>query len=55
MIWDLKETNPFDGPGGNGWFEPTGPEVLPGSYEVRVRVGEESFFRILEVLPDPRV
>lgn len=55
VVWDLRETSPFRGQAGGGRFRPTGLEVLPGTYEIRVRVaGSESSNR-LEVLPDPRV
>jgi hypothetical protein len=35
-------------------FRPQGPEVLPGRYTVRVRVGDEVQAQTVEVLPDPR-
>jgi len=55
VVWDLRETNPFPVQAGGGRFGPTGLEVLPGTFEIRVRVpGAESSNR-LEVLPDPRV
>jgi hypothetical protein len=34
--------------------EPSGPEVLPGSYAVRVTVGEHTAEGTVRVLPDPR-
>jgi hypothetical protein len=53
--WDLRETSPLSDQAGGGRFRPTGLEVLPGTYEIRVGVaGVESSNR-LEVLPDPRV
>ncbi len=33
----------------------TGPLVLPGTYTVRLTVGEETYTTPVEVLPDPRV
>jgi hypothetical protein len=54
VVWDLKEDNPFPQSGG-GWFQPTGPEVLPGTYDVRVRVGAAEASTTVEVRADPRV
>ena len=53
--WDLREESPFEEEGGGGWFQPTGPEVLPGSYEIRIRLGPADATAKLDVRPDPRV
>ena len=54
MTWNLQENAP-EGATGGGRFGPRGPEVLPGTFTVRVRAGEASSERLLTVLPDPRV
>ena len=36
-------------------FRPRGPEVLPGSYTVKIKMGSHEAQRVVEVLPDPRV
>jgi photosystem II stability/assembly factor-like uncharacterized protein len=38
-----------------GGFTPMGPEVLPGKYTVRLRLGRQQAEQTVEVLPDPRV
>jgi hypothetical protein len=53
--WDLREDNPFQGQAGGGWFSPSGPEVLPGEYTVRIRLGEAEATGTVDVRPDPRV
>jgi cytochrome c556 len=60
--WDLRvdlpggEAEPSGEGGGGGFFrQPQGPEVVPGSYMVRVTVGEQSSEQSLTVRPDPRV
>jgi hypothetical protein len=55
VSWDLRETNPYGESAGGSFFGPTGLEVLPGSYEVRIRAGGSESTGRLEVLPDPRV
>jgi photosystem II stability/assembly factor-like uncharacterized protein len=55
VIWDLRETNPFDDQSSGGRFQLTGPEVLPGTFGIRVRVADAEASGQLEVLPDPRV
>jgi hypothetical protein len=36
-------------------FTPQGPEVLPGKYTVRIKMGKEEVTQTVEVYPDPRV
>ncbi|NNM04910.1 MAG: hypothetical protein HKO65_07380 [Gemmatimonadetes bacterium] len=55
VVWDLRETNPFGEERSGGRFQPTGPEVLPGTYEVVLRSGGAESSSRVEVLPDPRV
>jgi len=56
VVWDLTEAGPLPGGGGGGAGpEAQGLEVLPGPFEVRVRLGEVESTGTLEVLPDPRV
>ena len=39
----------------NEEFAPQGPEVLPGKYTVRIKMGKQEVSETVEVLPDPRV
>jgi photosystem II stability/assembly factor-like uncharacterized protein len=58
IAWDLREDLPEEdgGEGGGGRrFRMQGPEVLPGTYAVRVRVEGEESVSELEVRADPRV
>jgi hypothetical protein len=55
VIWNLREENPIERQAGTGRSGPEGLEVLPGTYEVRVRVGGNEASNRLAVLPDPRV
>ncbi len=58
VAWDLREDAPADGGqggGGGGRFRARAPEVLPGTYTVRVTVEGSSSERPVAVLPDPRV
>jgi hypothetical protein len=57
--WDLRADLPgadedTAGGGGGPFGSPRGPEVVPGSYTVRVELGGESSEARLELLPDPR-
>ncbi len=55
--WNLRRDN-FKRPQSGGevsFFEPRGPEVLPGTYTVTVRFGEHRAEGSVEVLADPRV
>jgi len=36
------------------FFTPQGPEVLPGIYTAKIKLGKDSVVQKLEVLPDPR-
>ncbi len=56
VSWDLREDAPGAAGGGStGRGGARAPEVLPGSYVVRITVGGVSAERPLSVLADPRV
>jgi photosystem II stability/assembly factor-like uncharacterized protein len=58
VTWDLREDAPTGGDQGDqgrGRFGARAPEVLPGTYAVRVTVAGSSSERPVAVLPDPRV
>jgi photosystem II stability/assembly factor-like uncharacterized protein len=57
LTWDLREETPEmpELAGGGRRFRVSGPEVLPGSYLIRISAGGASSNGDLEVLPDPRV
>ena len=52
FTWDLR----MDSPAGNGGrYGPSGPRVLPGTYRLRVSLGEEVSEATLDVRSDPRM
>jgi hypothetical protein len=51
-VWDLRHEAPL-GPGGRPLSRTRGRFVLPGSYLVRLRVGEQDYTRPLTVRMDP--
>src|SRR5205085_9014004 len=54
-VWDLRPTTPAEGRGaGGGAFGRRASAVLPGTYTVRLTVGDKSTTQALRVLPDPR-
>ena len=54
IVWGLERRG-FPRPGAaEDAPEPAGPEVLPGTYAVRVRVGDEVAEGMIEVRQDPR-
>ena len=58
VVWDLRHEPPFEPEGaqrGGGLFggAPRGPFVLPGSYTVRLRMGDAAVERTVEVNADP--
>jgi hypothetical protein len=54
VIWDLRhEAPPSDS--GSSWRTPKGRFVLPGTYQVRLTVGQEVHTRSLSVRPDPAI
>jgi hypothetical protein len=60
FVWDLRRPGATRVPGDVTTeliFDSAllGPAVVPGTYQVQLRVGEETFTQSLEVLPDPRL
>ena len=60
FVWDLRKPGATRVPGDVTTeliFDSAllGPAVVPGSYRVQLRVGEETYVQPLEVLPDPRL
>ena len=60
VTWDLRYPSPAPARGGDGEDEgvfsgPRGPFVLPGKYDVRMRVGGAEQRQTVEVVPDPQV
>jgi hypothetical protein len=54
--WDLRRDSFRRAPGEKpSWFEPRGPEVLPGLYRVTVRHGDHQAEGEVRVLADPRL
>ena len=55
FIWDMRgaEARKVKGDTSMTFFL-NGPTVLPGRYQVRLHVGEESWTQPIEILPDPR-
>ena len=56
FVWDLRGQMPITIPKAiydNG--KPTGPLVLPGTYQVRLTVGGKSYTAPIEIKMDPRV
>lgn len=51
LVWDLT----YAGPDFGGRFAPSGPRAVPGTYSVRMTVGDESQTRSFEVRKDPRL
>ncbi|MDR9418586.1 WD40/YVTN/BNR-like repeat-containing protein [Gracilimonas sp.] len=56
FTWDLRyPSNTIPAEDGQNFFGATGPMAVPGSYQVRLTVGEDSETRDLELKIDPRV
>lgn len=57
LSWDLREQTPEPPQGAvqSQRFRLQGPEVLPGRYMARIRLGEATSGATVEVRPDPRV
>jgi photosystem II stability/assembly factor-like uncharacterized protein len=53
FVWDLRGRGVGGVPGTLSGPIP-GPRVVPGSYQVRLKLGAETRTRPLEILPDPR-
>lgn len=56
FVWDFRLPNATKiATKGGDQPDRTGPRVPPGSYQVRLLIGERSFTESFEILPDPRV
>jgi photosystem II stability/assembly factor-like uncharacterized protein len=55
FVWDLRYAGPRVTAGSGARSGPLGPPAPPGSYQVRLKVGEWSATRPLQVRLDPRV
>jgi hypothetical protein len=60
VVWDLRIEPPYEREGnqggGGGFFgAPRGPRVLPGTYTIRLEVGETTAEKSVDVRLDPRV
>jgi photosystem II stability/assembly factor-like uncharacterized protein len=55
FVWNLRLSDAFLVEGTVLWGDPSGPRVPPGTYRVRLSVGEWSDTRAFEVLADPRL
>ncbi|MYF28515.1 MAG: hypothetical protein F4169_06575 [Gammaproteobacteria bacterium] len=55
FVWDLRHPGAIRVRGSKtGWEADRGPLVLPGAYQVRLRVGDRTFAESFEVVNDPR-
>jgi len=54
-VWDLRLADAYLVPGTVVWGRAAGPRVPPGTYRVRLSVGDWSETRSFEVLRDPRL
>jgi len=56
FVWDMRSEAPSRVPGAVSWGgRPTGPLVVPGTYQVKLGVGGKSFTASAEIQKDPRV
>ena len=57
FTWDMRHepAKTIEGQELDPWEKPLGPTVLPGSYTIQVKVGEQTFTQPLEVLKDERI
>jgi photosystem II stability/assembly factor-like uncharacterized protein len=56
FVWDLRHAPAHKVPGDKSTEEMLdGPQVPPGSYQIVLRVGEDTHTAALEVRPDPRI
>ena len=55
FVWDLRHPGAMRLRGNKtGWEADRGPLVLPGAYQVRLRVGDRTFTESFDVVNDPR-
>lgn len=56
IVWNMRYPDAAELPGAVFWFGSSyGPTAVPGVYQVRLRVGEQSMTESFEILKDPRV
>ena len=56
FVWNLRYPDAHDFPGMILWAGSTsGPRAVPGSYQVRLTVGDQSFTKAFELVNDPRI
>jgi photosystem II stability/assembly factor-like uncharacterized protein len=57
LVWDLRRDSFKEPPRGEvpSFFQPRGPEVVPGTYTVTVKYGDAEASGQVEVLGDPRM
>ncbi len=56
FVWDMRYPDATKVPGAIMWGGTTqGPAVVPGTYQVRLRVGEKNLTHAFEIKKDPRV
>jgi len=57
FIWDMRHSGAMalEAEDLNVWQREVGPLVLPGTYTVRVRMGEHEMTRQVEIVRDPRI
>jgi photosystem II stability/assembly factor-like uncharacterized protein len=56
FVWDMRSEDPARVPGAVSWGgRPTGPLVVPGTYQVKLTVGGKSYTASAEIQKDPRV
>ncbi len=54
IAWDLTRDG-FESPTSTGTSTGSGPEVLPGSYTLRMKYGDAEATTTVEIVPDPRI
>jgi len=56
FVWNMRSEAPATVPGAVSWGgRPTGPLVVPGTYQVKLTVGGKSYTASAEIQKDPRV
>ncbi|HXY23804.1 MAG TPA: hypothetical protein VEI73_04090 [Candidatus Acidoferrum sp.] len=56
FVWNMRSEAPATVPGAISWGgRPTGPLVVPGTYQVKLTVGGKSYTATAEIQKDPRV
>jgi len=56
FVWNMRSEAPATVPGAISWGgRPTGPLVVPGTYQVKLTVGGKSYTASAEIQKDPRV